>query len=73
MAIEKTDLLGGLTSEQTAPVAATPQAKVQVQGQASPEEGQSKERRREPSSETDASESEVEDSDRSPHRVDSIA
>ena len=70
MAIEKTDLSGGLSPEQTAPVAATPQ----VQGQASPEGGQGKGRRREPSPETeDSEESAVEDGDRSPHQLDSLA
>jgi len=69
MAIEKTDLSGSLSPEQTTPVAATPP----VQGQASPEGGQGKARRREPSSETDDQEQPVEDSDRSPHRVDSLA
>jgi hypothetical protein len=69
MAIEKTDLSGSLSPEQTPPVVATPP----VQGQASPDGGRGKARRREPPAEKNAEEPCEEDSDRSPHRVDSLA
>jgi hypothetical protein len=74
MAIERTDLSGSLSPEPASPVAATPR----VQGQAAPDGGQGKTRRREPPAEeleeeNETQEPEEEDSDPSPHRVDRLA
>jgi hypothetical protein len=75
MAVERADLSGSLNLEQTLPVASAPAA----QGQAAPEGGQGKPRRRPPPSETSAEvageddDLNKEDLDQPPHRIDSLA
>jgi hypothetical protein len=75
MAIDRADLSGSPDVNPMAPVVLTSAA----QNQAAPEGGQSKPRRREPSAEKDpaekdpAEESPAADTDRPPHRIDSLA
>jgi hypothetical protein len=68
MTVERADLPGSLSLEQTAPVSAVPG----VQGQASPGGGEGKPPRRPPPEETSAVPSE-EERDQPPHRIDSLA
>jgi hypothetical protein len=73
MAVERADLSGSLNLEQTLPVASAPAA----QGQAAPEGGQGKPRRRPPAEEADAEPAgddlDQKESDQPPHRIDSLA
>ncbi len=73
MAVERADLSGSLNLEQTLPVASAPAA----QGQAAPEGGQAKPRRRPPaeaaSAEPAEEDMEQDGLDKPPHRIDSLA
>jgi len=69
MTMERADLSVSLNPEPMAPVSATPK----VQGQSSPGSGEDKPRRRPPPPEEAAAEPAEDDSDRPPHRIDSLA
>jgi hypothetical protein len=69
MTVERAELSGSLGVEQMAPVSAVPA----VQGQSSRGDGEGKPRRRPPPPEETSAELSEDDSDRSPHRIDSLA